>query len=147
MRHAPARVSPRLNGRISMVLHVAVQMDPLDKINIAGDIDLVERVHLDGDMQDHRNSPVQTRRNSRWRMAHGQPDSSRPRTRASILSKCGAVPRLSTGRPGKFSLNRPAPVSGLGRMVGAAAQYPKNRNQDEGYRDSRRNGGIEGIDF
>src|SRR5450631_516161 len=37
MRHAPARVSPRLNGRISMVLNVAVQMDPLDKINIAGD--------------------------------------------------------------------------------------------------------------
>jgi glutathione synthase len=30
-------LSPRLIGRMSMVLNVAVQMDPLDKINIAGD--------------------------------------------------------------------------------------------------------------
>src|SRR5664279_1519646 len=35
--HAPARVSPRPAGRSLMVLNVAVQMDPLDKINIAGD--------------------------------------------------------------------------------------------------------------
>jgi hypothetical protein len=30
-------ISPRLPKRISMALNVAVQMDPIDKINIAGD--------------------------------------------------------------------------------------------------------------
>jgi glutathione synthase len=37
MRHAPAGILPRLPKRISMALNVAIQMDPIDKINIAGD--------------------------------------------------------------------------------------------------------------
>jgi hypothetical protein len=31
------KISPRPPRRISMALNVAVQMDPIDKINIAGD--------------------------------------------------------------------------------------------------------------
>ena len=31
------RISPRLPKRISMAMNVAVQMDPIDRINIAGD--------------------------------------------------------------------------------------------------------------